>query len=302
MFDRIVLITDLSDVTRKAFAPVADLAKRRKGVRVVLLHAVVGSTEQYFLDDAIRAKIDEKARAKAREPLDDMARDLAKLGVDVEPVLEVGSPFNVLPEVVNRYEAQLVIIPTHGHHSLLRRVSNSVTARAIRDHVVPVLIVNEHFDADAWSGFGPVTHPVDFGKEQRSGLRTAEDFAFATGGALRLVHVLRPLNLASIYDEDERELRHVIQSSQEAQLTQVEAALADVLSGVERVTGESAVIVGEAAGQAICEDLAASGAGSVVLPALGRDSVRTQLMGSVAEHVILHAPCPVLVFDGPLGS
>lgn len=300
MFDRILMMTDLTDTTRRAFGPVVDLAKRRKGSRVYLAHSVMGSTEQYFLDQVVRDQIDAKARKKAYIPLQDMAAELSALGVDVEPVLEVGSPFNVLPDLVKRYDVELVVLPTRSEHSLVRRISNSVTARAIRDHVVPVLTINDHFEPENWSGFGPVVHPVAFGKKQRSGLVTAEDMAVATRSSLQVIHVLQPLNLASIYDDDARELARVVEQSQDALLSRVEKGIAGVLSKVTRVTGETHVLTHNNPGEGIVAHLHTSGAGLSVLPALGRDAVHTQLMGSVAEHVIRYAPCPVLIFDRPL--
>mgnify|MGYP002630278755 CR=1 FL=1 len=300
MFERILMMTDLTDTSRRAFAPVADLARRQKGTRVVLAHAVVGSTEQYFLDSLIRAQIDAKARAKARTGLDEIAAELSAMGVDVEPVLEIGSPFNVVPDLVQRYNAQLVVLPTHSQHSLVRRISNSVTARTIRDHVVPVLTINDHFDPKTWAGFGPIVHPVDFGDQQRSGLLTAEDFAAATQTELQLVHVLRPMNLASIYDDDERELARIVEQSADDLHGRVEAGMAEVLARLTRVKGQSRVLTHNNAGVGIVDYLSTVGAGLAVLPALGRDAVHTQLMGSVAEHVIRYAPCPVLVYDRPL--
>lgn len=300
MFERIVMMTDLTDTSRRAFAPIAALAKRQNGMRVILVHSVVGSTERYFLDATIRKEIDDHARKRAQGPLEDLAEDLAELGVDVEAVLAVGSPFNVLPAIVKKYDAQLVVLPTRTQHSLVRRISNSVTARTIRDHVVPVLTINDHFDPESWSGFGPVVHPVAFGDSQRSGLITAEDMAAATESKLDLLHVLQPLNLASVYDDDERELARVIEQAAKDLKTKVEAGLADVLSKVTRVKGETHVVEHDNAGEGIVDYLTANHAGLVVLPALGRDAVHTQLMGSVAEHVIRHAPCPVLVYDQPL--
>ena len=300
MFERIVMMTDLTETSRRAFAPIAELAKRQKGMRVILAHSVVGSTERYFLDATIRKEIDDHARKRAQGPLEEMADALCKMGVNVEPVLAVGSPFNVLPALVKRYDAQLVVLPTRTQHSLVRRISNSVTARTIREHVVPVLTINDHFDPTTWRGFGPVVHPVAFGDQQRSGLVTAEDMAAATESEIELVHVLQPLSLASVYDDDERELARVIAQAEDDLRTKVEAGLADVLSKVTRVKGETHVVSHDNPGEGIVDYLSEQKSGLVVLPALGRDAVHTQLMGSVAEHVIRHSPCPVLVYDQAL--
>jgi nucleotide-binding universal stress UspA family protein len=131
-FRNILVLSDLTDTTDFAFAPVAALARQHKGARVVLAHAVIGSTEQFFLDDAIRTRIDKKAMDKARPQLEEVASRKRAAGVDVETALEIGSPFNVLFWFAERYGVDCIVVPTRHQHSLVRRVSNSVTARAIR--------------------------------------------------------------------------------------------------------------------------------------------------------------------------
>ena len=49
MFDRIVLLTDLADVTREAFAPLARIATTIQS-KVWIFHALRGSSELFYLD------------------------------------------------------------------------------------------------------------------------------------------------------------------------------------------------------------------------------------------------------------
>ncbi len=301
MFQRILVLSDLTDTTSFAYGPIVSLAKRSPGVRVILGHAVVGTTEQFFLDAALKERIDRKALDNARPKLEALAADLHAMGVDVEPVLEVGSPYNVIFQLAERYNVDLIVVPTRHQHSVVRRISNSVTARAIRAHALPVMTMNQLFGehSASFKGFGTVLHPVDFGHGQRDGLHAAEDFAADMKARLHLVHVLRKFDVDAVL-EDDPESRAAAMEGLEHMHTLAEGRLADVCSRVKGVGAESHVVRAESAGEGIVEVARAIGASCIILPALGRDKVHTQLMGSTAEYVISHAPCPVLFHDGRL--
>ena len=82
-----------------------------------------------------------------------------------------------------------------------------------------------------------------------------------------------------------------------------ERVLADTTEKIERVVGEireagvtctSASDVGRS-DAAIVEQARRSGAGLIVMGSHGRHGLSHALLGSVAEKVVEHAPCPVLV-------
>ena len=301
MFHSILVLSDLTDTTAFAYGPIVTLAKRNPGVRVILAHAVVATTEMFFLDAVLKERIDRKALDKARPKLEALAADLHALGVDVEPVLEVGSPYSVIFQLAERYNSELIVVPTRHQHSVVRRISNSVTARAIRAHALPVMTMNQLFGQlnAPFAGFREILHPVDFGPEQRDGLVAAEDFAAEMGGRLHLVHVLRKFDVDSVL-EDDAESRAAALQGLEQMHTLAEGRLAEVCARVAAVPAESHVTRADSAGEGIVQVARQIGANCIVLPALGRDKVHTQLMGSTAEYVISHAPCPVLFHDGSL--
>ena len=57
---------------------------------------------------------------------------------------------------------------------------------------------------------------------------------------------------------------------------------------------EIMAIVGEA-GEAICELASSLNATSIVIGTSGRSGLRRAMMGSTSDHVVRHAPCPVVV-------
>ena len=72
---------------------------------------------------------------------------------------------------------------------------------------------------------------------------------------------------------------------------QVAAATVDAL-GVDDV--ETLVVRGDP-GQALCDLAAELPASVVIVGSRGRSGITRALLGSVSDHVIRHAPCPVLV-------
>lgn len=68
------------------------------------------------------------------------------------------------------------------------------------------------------------------------------------------------------------------------------AAAAEAVAGRDV---ETAVLQGEA-GHEICREATARGAGVIVMGTRGRGGVARFVLGSVSDHVVRHAPCPVL--------
>jgi nucleotide-binding universal stress UspA family protein len=52
-------------------------------------------------------------------------------------------------------------------------------------------------------------------------------------------------------------------------------------------------------GDAICDYATNQGAAAIVVGTRGRRGLRRALLGSVSDHVIRHAPCPVVISDAP---
>ena len=86
-----------------------------------------------------------------------------------------------------------------------------------------------------------------------------------------------------------------------------ERVLADTAGKLERVVGEireagvtctSGSDVGRS-DAAIVEQARRSGAGLIVMGSHGRRGLSHALLGSVAEKVVEHAPCPVLIVPAP---
>lgn len=61
------------------------------------------------------------------------------------------------------------------------------------------------------------------------------------------------------------------------------------------ITGAETRIVEGAPGPTICDLAEALGAGAIVMGSRGRGGIRRAVLGSVSDHVVRNAPCPVLI-------
>jgi nucleotide-binding universal stress UspA family protein len=132
---------------------------------------------------------------------------------------------------------------------------------------------------------GPVLVPHDLTAFSDRALEAAQRLVSAP--QLHLVHVLPRIDLATpgvIWprDEDERRREHALSSLQQRVL------------GTESAGATLHVRIGEPATR-IVELAREIAAALIAMPSHGRSGVQRLLLGSVAEHVVRFAPCPVLV-------
>jgi universal stress protein A len=127
----------------------------------------------------------------------------------------------------------------------------------------------------------------DFGETSQKALAYGMNLTRAFGGRLHVLHVADVIatTASQFYPEHpgDPEMR-----AESLALTQLRAVVPDGAAELAvRISGSPAV--------AIVQYARSIGAGVIVMGTHGRDGVSRLLMGSVAEHVVRHAPCPVLV-------
>lgn len=301
MFQRIMVLCDLTDTTQLAWRPLDQLTTGDN--RIVLYHAASGASERYYLPDETRAAIDVATRRRVQRDVNAVAEVMTKRGMNVEPVVDIGTVYDNLFAALERYDVDLLVVPTGVHHSLTRGISNSVTARAIRSRKVPLLIINERFAdfAKDWVGFERVLCPIDFGPRHRHGLAVAASVARVLGADLSLLHVVRSLELDDFINDLPHELGRAFNQTDvvDAAAKRLDQLCSSLHSDLH---ADTAAIEADNVGAGICAHAERTGAGAIVLPGVGADQTRTLLLGSVAEYVIKHAPVPVFICDAPISA
>lgn len=142
------------------------------------------------------------------------------------------------------------------------------------------------------TGFHKILVPIDFSAHSDEAMRIAVDLAKRYSAAITLVNVYQPIDLtlpegAWIITPDQE---RVILAAFKERLGRAEKQLADLgAAGIESHVLQG-VIAPEIVGYARENQIAL-----IVMGTQGRTGLRHFLLGSVAEHVLRTAPCPVLV-------
>lgn len=138
--------------------------------------------------------------------------------------------------------------------------------------------------------FQKILCPVDFSEHSKAALRMARDLAREHGGRLTVLHVVEPIlypveyGMAPVPAED---LETTVTRNARERLEEL------VKEEVGGEPVETRVVFG-AAWQEICRIAEEEGFDLIVLATHGLTGLKHLLLGSVAERVVRHAPCPVL--------
>jgi nucleotide-binding universal stress UspA family protein len=133
---------------------------------------------------------------------------------------------------------------------------------------------------------------TDFGETSRAALDYGRNLAKAFGGTLHLLSVVDTavaVSAAEFYSASnlETELVEEAQRGLDALLTTDDRERLHAVPAAVRASGSVAAAIVEYAKQTHVD--------VIVVGTHGRGPIAHFFMGSVAEHVVRHAPCPVLV-------
>jgi universal stress protein A len=141
--------------------------------------------------------------------------------------------------------------------------------------------------------FNRILVPTDFSPSSDAAFEYARILAAKFGSSLQLLHVIDEPNASSAFVADG--FAPNTENIREGMLMQARERLAQVMKVAARahirVTADA--VIGMPA-SAIVSYAAATGTSLVVMGTHGRTGLAHLLMGSVAEHVVRTAPCPVL--------
>jgi nucleotide-binding universal stress UspA family protein len=139
--------------------------------------------------------------------------------------------------------------------------------------------------------------PTDFSESADAALAYAKTLAGCLGASLHLLHVFNDPYGPALYAPEVYVA--VPEEARERAIEEARARLAERLDADEETyfRGTRAIVTGLTAKQ-IVSYAADHGIGLIVMGTHGRRGVAHLLLGSVAEHVVRTAPCPVLTVRG----
>jgi universal stress protein A len=140
---RILLASDFSKASRKAFAVAVMMAKQNR-TSLTVLHVIAPmapiAPDQYIGPETWR-ELDVEARRWARQKVAALTAKARKSGVRAEGLVADGSPAPQIVRIAKSKRFDLVIIGTHGRTGLARFFLGSVAGRVVSTAPCPVMTV-----------------------------------------------------------------------------------------------------------------------------------------------------------------
>lgn len=146
-YDKILVPFDFSVLSKIALAEAVSLAKTL-GARVELLHVIEpasGLTPPPSPLGMVGALEPESPEVR-REKLEQVVAEIPTAGVEMICRIEVGNPWECILTHADKYDADLVVMGTHGHKGAARLVFGSQAEQVMRRANVPVLVVRVDLD------------------------------------------------------------------------------------------------------------------------------------------------------------
>ena len=275
-FDLVVFPTDFSPPAQVALLHAAALAEKT-GAALRVLHVLEeGEAEP----SGGLASAVQQARAAVPE-------------LRVQAVQREGDAAEAILAYARAERASVLVMGTHGRDGLARTFLGSVTESVIAETPCPVLTVRADAAAPGTPGRVLVPLDLDDGRSDLVQLRVAKMLAADHGAVLRPIHVFQDIDVPGTYGvvpnllpgfspdvaaRVETELRRRVQAAEGPEIED------------DRV--ETRVVHGRPA-PVIVED--ATPGDLIVIGTRARGEIERLFLGSVAEHVLRAAPCPVLV-------
>ena len=289
--ERILATTDFSDASRAGVQYALSLAKKI-GASVELLHVVEPRSWASGMGSVLPARDDSAAVASARARLAAMATRGTKGGVPVTGSVSVrpGNAFHAIITAARERSVELIVIATHGYTGLERVLLGSTAERVVRHAPCPVLTVPGRLGRLPPFRLRKILVPLDFSNLSQDALPYATLLAAKFGAEVTLLHVVEKFPIDHLLGGG------LLNEVFVPLMKQAEADLEGIAQGLEAGTKlkvTTAVREGSPYGE-ICQAAKSLDADLVILTTHGHSGLKQFWLGSTAERVVRHSPCPVL--------
>jgi nucleotide-binding universal stress UspA family protein len=267
---------------------------REMGATLSLVHVV----PTLFPADSshIGAVVEEKRMVKeAKLFLENFREKEIPQSIAGSNVILTGSPWHEITELAATDKFDLIVIGTHGHTALQHLWLGSTAENVVRHAPCAVLTVREQQIAVFMPGENPIHArkilvPTDFSELSNKAVEKAVALAQRFNAKIDLVHVLEPAPYPEFGYVHIPMKEGGLRKEAEGQFEKLRAripALAELVNYTPVRTGNAPYEIVQTARQ-LNSDL-------IVIGTHGRTGIKRLALGSTAEKVVRHAPCPVLV-------
>ena len=315
MFQRILLPLDGSARAERAVPIAARLARASGGS--ILLVRVVSKSSQFFPSLASKPTLAQQVLAadfaQAEQYLADAAASADLQDIPLQIEVRFGPTVSTILAATDDYEADLIVLCSHGYGGLMRRIMGSVAEQLARHAPAPLLILRENgpvpgewYETDARPLRALV--PLDGSEQAEAVLEPAAQLVAAlasrTPNVLHLLRVVQPVTANSkqggMLTESERAKRYLEEVAN--QIREGVVAPAAAQQGLD-VTWSVAVdtYVVETLTYAGSKEVNPQGpevlgdCDLVALATSGRDGVQHWAMGNITQHLLMDTRFPLFI-------
>ena len=142
-FKHILVPVDFSDASGRAFSIAVDLADELGAeVKVIFIYQIQA---QYMIDGGLYTPEfdqDEELK-KCEKELDEFVKKHIKKDINISKEVRTGVPDTEILQIAGEYQADLIVMGTHGRTGLSHLIMGSVTENVLRHANVPLLSVRQ---------------------------------------------------------------------------------------------------------------------------------------------------------------
>jgi nucleotide-binding universal stress UspA family protein len=288
----IIVPIDFSKMSVQAIQIAKQLA-RRFGASIHLAHVRQSNYTADFVAPAFMT-YEQEGEQTALKELKEVASECGVSSANCE-VLGGAPPFDEICRLSQTVPADLVVMPTHGRTGLKHVFLGSTAERIVQHSSCPVLVARgSALQANNGSRFRikTILVPVDFSNCSREGLRHAIAFANEFGAKIILLHATY---LGYVYSCEGTAI-YDIPGLQKAARQTAERKMRELVRSLDfgAVKFETAFTDGSPVID-ICTFAKDHDVDLIITSTHGFTGFTHVLIGSIAERVVRHAPCSVLV-------
>lgn len=232
-------------------------------------------------------------KESARRHLEPICAALREEGVEASAHVLMGDPADVILRRATSEQPDLVAMATHGRTGISRWIRGSVAERVLRRCPVPLLLYNPEEAEGHTQGIQirKILVPLDGSAHSASVIPLVENFANRYGSGVQLMRVIQPPPLpAAEFPSSVIVPLTLTDKEARASLEDHAARLQD--AGIE-VSISTPLAMSPA--RAILDAVEANDIDLIAMTTHGSTGLDRWLLGSVAELVARHSPCPLLI-------
>lgn len=224
--------------------------------------------------------------------LDEAAKTLDTLGVSYNTNVVQGNPAPAIVDYAQRYDQDLIVMPTHGREGVSRYLIGSVSEKVVRLSSVPVLTVRMQPDEELTFPYENLLIPTDGSTAANHAAANLVELAAALDATLHVLSVVEDAALGP----DVRSIASGKETEQAA-ANAVEFVVSDaetrgVANTVRHIEHGSPVVE-------ILDCIESNEIHAIGMGTTGRRGTDRILLGSVAEKTVRSAPVPVMTVAEP---